>query len=87
MSFGDASRWTHPWILDEERSRPIIKKALDLGINFFDTANVYSTGASEEIVGRALKDYANRMRSSLLRKFISACNRDLTAPGFPARRF
>jgi aryl-alcohol dehydrogenase-like predicted oxidoreductase len=60
MSFGDASRWTHPWILDEERSRPIIRKALDLGINFFDTANVYSTGASEEIVGRALKDYANR---------------------------
>ncbi|CAI6050844.1 aldo/keto reductase [Cohnella sp. JJ-181] len=60
MSFGDASRWTHPWVLDEERSRPIIRKALELGINFFDTANVYSTGASEEIVGRALKDYANR---------------------------
>ncbi|SFB14087.1 Predicted oxidoreductase [Cohnella sp. OV330] len=60
MSFGDASRWTHPWILDEENSRPIIKKALDLGINFFDTANIYSTGASEEVVGRALKDYANR---------------------------
>ncbi|MFD2331849.1 aldo/keto reductase [Cohnella sp. GCM10020058] len=60
MSFGDVSKWTHPWILDEENSRPIIKKALDLGINFFDTANIYSTGASEEIVGRALKDYANR---------------------------
>jgi aryl-alcohol dehydrogenase-like predicted oxidoreductase len=60
MSFGDVDRWNHPWILDEENSRPIIKKALDLGINFFDTANIYSTGASEEIVGRALKDYANR---------------------------
>lgn len=60
MSFGDVSKWTHPWILDEENSRPIIKKALDLGINFFDTANIYSTGASEEIVGRALRDYANR---------------------------
>jgi len=60
MSFGDVSRWNHPWLLDEENSRPIIKKALDLGINFFDTANVYSTGVSEEIVGRALKDYTNR---------------------------
>jgi aryl-alcohol dehydrogenase-like predicted oxidoreductase len=46
--------------LDEENSRPIIKKALELGINFFDTANVYSIGASEEIVGRALKDFAKR---------------------------
>lgn len=60
MSFGVAERWVHPWVLDEENSRPIIKKALDYGINFFDTANVYSDGTSEEIVGRALKDYANR---------------------------
>ncbi|MBG9813213.1 aldo/keto reductase [Priestia endophytica] len=60
MGFGDAVNWVHPWVLDEEKSRPIIKKALDLGINFFDTANVYSHGVSEEILGRALKDYANR---------------------------
>ncbi|MHA6484220.1 aldo/keto reductase [Paenibacillus sp. strain BS8-2] len=60
MSFGVAERWTHPWVLNEENSRPIIKRALDLGINFFDTANIYSVGSSEEIVGRALKDYANR---------------------------
>lgn len=60
MSFGDAKQWIHQWVLDEERSRPIIKKALDLGINFFDTANVYSMGTSEEILGRALKDFANR---------------------------
>lgn len=60
MGFGVADRWIHPWVLDEERSRPIMKKALELGINFFDTANVYSDGTSEEIVGRALKDYANR---------------------------
>lgn len=60
MGFGDATRWVHPWVLDEENTRPIIKKALDLGINFFDTANVYSDGTSEEFVGRALKDYANR---------------------------
>jgi aryl-alcohol dehydrogenase-like predicted oxidoreductase len=60
MGFGDASRWIHKWVLDEENSRPIIRKALDLGINFFDTANVYSLGASEEILGRALKDFARR---------------------------
>lgn len=59
MGFGDA-QWVHKWVLDEEQSRPVIKKALELGINFFDTANVYSRGVSEEIVGRALKDYANR---------------------------
>lgn len=60
MSFGDAENWLHDWVLNEEESRPIIKKALDLGINFFDTANVYSLGRSEEILGKALNDYAER---------------------------
>lgn len=60
MSFGDAKNWVHKWALDEEQSRPIIKKALDMGINFFDTANIYSLGMSEEILGRAIKDYAKR---------------------------
>ena len=60
MGFGDAERWIHKWALNEENSRPIIKKALELGINFFDTANVYSIGRSEEILGPALKDFANR---------------------------
>src|SRR5215208_6555655 len=60
MGFGDATRWIHKWVLNEENSRPLIKKALALGINFFDTANVYSIGASEEILGRALKDFAKR---------------------------
>ncbi len=60
MGFGDAARWVHKWVLNEENSRPIIQKALEMGINFFDTANVYSIGASEEILGRALKDFANR---------------------------
>ncbi|CAM3067334.1 aldo/keto reductase [Paenibacillus sediminis] len=60
MGFGVAERWTHPWVINEEQSRPIIKRALELGINFFDTANIYSDGTSEEIVGRALKEYANR---------------------------
>ncbi|THF84875.1 aldo/keto reductase [Deinococcus sp. KSM4-11] len=60
MGFGDPNRWIHKWVLDEEHSRPVIQKALELGITFFDTANVYSLGASEEILGRALKDFANR---------------------------
>ena len=60
MGFGDAERWIHKWVLNEENSRPIIKKALELDINFFDTANVYSIGKSEEILGRALQDFANR---------------------------
>lgn len=60
MSFGDPQKWIHSWVLNETDSRKIIKKALDLGINFFDTANVYGLGVSEEILGRALKDYAVR---------------------------
>ncbi|MFL5270666.1 MAG: aldo/keto reductase [Anaeromyxobacteraceae bacterium] len=60
MSFGVPDRGPHPWTLDEERSRPFIKKALELGIVFFDTANVYSDGTSEEILGRALRDFARR---------------------------
>jgi aryl-alcohol dehydrogenase-like predicted oxidoreductase len=61
MSFGTAVGAVHnQWALNEEDSRIIIKRALDLGVNFFDTANVYARGVSEEISGRALKDYANR---------------------------
>jgi 1-deoxyxylulose-5-phosphate synthase len=60
MSYGAPDRGAHSWSLDEEQSRPYIKRALELGINFFDTANVYSEGTSEEIVGRALKDFARR---------------------------
>ncbi len=60
MGFGDPNRWIHKWVLDEENSRPVIRHALNLGINFFDTANVYSLGRSEEILGKALRDFANR---------------------------
>jgi len=60
MTYGEPDRGRHPWTLPEENSRPLIKQALDAGINFFDTANSYSDGSSEEIVGRALKDYARR---------------------------
>jgi aryl-alcohol dehydrogenase (NADP+) len=58
MTYG-TSKW-RPWILDEEQSRPFIREALEAGINFFDTANMYSNGASEEVTGRALRDFAKR---------------------------
>jgi aryl-alcohol dehydrogenase-like predicted oxidoreductase len=60
MTFGVPDRGAHPWTLDEGRSRPLIQQAVALGINFFDTANAYSDGTSEEIVGRALRDFADR---------------------------
>lgn len=60
MGFGDPQKWIHSWVLNEEDSRKIIKKALDVGINFFDTANVYGLGESEKILGKSLKDYAKR---------------------------
>jgi len=60
MSFGVPDRGGHPWSMDEQASRPFFKRALESGINFFDTANVYSDGTSEEITGRALKDLARR---------------------------
>ncbi|AHF78024.1 Aldo/keto reductase [Sodalis praecaptivus] len=60
MTFGEPARGRHAWTLPEESSRPLIQQALEGGINFFDTANSYSDGSSEEIVGRALKTYARR---------------------------
>ncbi|MFD4601436.1 aldo/keto reductase [Streptomyces sp. NPDC058464] len=60
MTYGLPDRGTHEWTLDEEASRPLIRQALEAGINFFDTANVYSDGTSEEIVGKALRDFARR---------------------------
>jgi aryl-alcohol dehydrogenase (NADP+) len=60
MSYGEPGRGAHPWSLDEEASRPFIRRAIEAGINFFDTANVYSAGSSEEITGRALKDFGKR---------------------------
>ena len=60
MSYGDPSDQNRTWVLRDEESRPFFKQALDAGVNFFDTANVYSIGVSEEITGRALKDFAKR---------------------------
>jgi 1-deoxyxylulose-5-phosphate synthase len=60
MTYGDPARGNHPWTLDEEASRPLIRRAVEAGITFFDTANVYSDGSSEEIVGRALGEMTRR---------------------------
>jgi len=60
MSFGLPDRGNHTWTLDEDASRPILRRALELGVNFLDTANVYSDGTSEEIVGRAVRELARR---------------------------
>jgi aryl-alcohol dehydrogenase (NADP+) len=60
MSYGEPDRGPHRWSLGEEDARPFFKQALDAGINFFDTANTYSAGSSEEITGRALRDFADR---------------------------
>ena len=60
MSFGAPDRGAHTWTLDEDASRPLLQRALELGVNFLDTANVYSDGTSEEIVGRALRDLTRR---------------------------
>lgn len=60
MTYGESGSGTHEWTLDEATSRPLIRQAIEAGINFFDTANAYSAGTSEEILGRALKDFAQR---------------------------
>jgi aryl-alcohol dehydrogenase-like predicted oxidoreductase len=66
MTYG-TPKW-RPWVLDEEASRPFVKRALELGINFFDTADMYSLGVSEEVTGRALRDFAQRDRIVLATK-------------------
>ena len=60
MSYGEPDRGTHAWSLTEEESRPHLRRALEAGITFYDTANVYSAGSSEEILGRAVRDFADR---------------------------
>src|SRR5687768_8412653 len=60
MSFGDPTRGGHAWALDDDRGRPIMRRAVEAGINFFDTANMYSGGSSEEVTGRLLKEFTRR---------------------------
>jgi aryl-alcohol dehydrogenase (NADP+) len=68
MSFGVPGQGDNNWSLDEDASRPLIRRALEAGVNFFDTANVYSAGTSEEILGRALAKYADRAEIVLATK-------------------
>src|SRR2546425_3819304 len=81
MTYGVPERGTHPWTLDEEKSRPFIRRAIELGINFFDTANAYSDGTSEEIVGRALRDFARREEVVLATKVFYPMHKGANARG------
>jgi aryl-alcohol dehydrogenase (NADP+) len=81
MSFGESGMGTHAWTLNEETSRQFMKKSLDAGINFFDTANVYSLGTSEEFVGRALRDYALRDEVVLATKVHGTMRKGRNAAG------
>src|SRR5437660_8400286 len=81
MTYGLPDRGTHPWTLDEEASRPFLRRALEVGINFFDTSNSYSDGTSEEIVGRALRDFARRDEVVLATKVFFPLRKDANARG------
>ncbi|MBQ4257019.1 MAG: aldo/keto reductase, partial [Oscillospiraceae bacterium] len=70
MGFGNAADGQHSWTVDEEHSREIIKRGLDLGVNFFDTAIAYQSGTSEQYVGRVLRDYARRDEVVVATKFL-----------------
>lgn len=70
MGFGDAEKGQHSWTIDEEHSREIIKRGLDLGVNFYDTAIAYQSGTSEQYVGRALRDFARRDDVVVATKFL-----------------
>lgn len=77
MGFGDAGRGQHSWTLDEEQSRRIIRRGLELGINFFDTAISYQSGTSEQYVGRALRDFARRDEVVTATKFLPRTNEEI----------
>src|SRR3954454_11863096 len=79
MTYG-SSKW-RDWVLDEQQSRPYIQRALEAGINFFDTANMYSDGVSEEVVGRALRDFARRDEVVLATKVFNPMRKDPNGRG------
>lgn len=79
MGFGDAREGQHSWTVDEEHSREIIKRGLELGVNFFDTAIGYQSGTSEQYVGRALKSYAKRDEVVVATKFLPRTLADIEA--------
>ncbi|MEO9340287.1 aldo/keto reductase [Mesorhizobium sp. SB112] len=81
MSYGDPTRGNHSWVLNEEDGRGYIRKALEAGINLFDTANVYSDGASEEVLGRAVRDFASRDEVVLATKIFYPMSHHVNAGG------
>ena len=81
MGFGDAARGQHSWTLDEEHSREIIRRGLELGVNFFDTAIAYQSGTSEQYLGRALRDFARRDEVVVATKFLPRTNEEIEAFG------
>src|SRR6266481_2053573 len=84
MTYG-SKKWRE-WVLEEEESRPFFRRALELGINFFDTADMYSLGVSEEITGRALKDFAARDRVVIATKLFSPMGDDPNQRGLSRKR-
>lgn len=79
MGFGDAAHGQHTWTIDEEHSREIIRRGLDLGVNFFDTAIAYQSGTSEQYLGRALKDFAKREDVVVATKFLPRTQDEIKA--------
>ncbi len=79
MGFGDASNGQHSWTVDEEHSREIIRRGLELGVNFFDTAIGYQSGTSEQYLGRALRDFARRDEVVVATKFLPRTNEEIAA--------
>ena len=79
MGFGDASNGQHSWTVDEEHSREIIRRGLELGVNFFDTAIGYQSGTSEQYLGRALRDFAKRDEVVVATKFLPRTNEEIAA--------
>lgn len=79
MGFGDAQNGQHSWTLDEAHSRQMIRRGLELGVNFFDTAISYQSGTSEQYLGRALRDYANRDEVIVATKFLPRTNAEIEA--------
>ena len=79
MGFGDPNNGQHSWTLDEEHSREIIKRGLELGVNFFDTAVVYQSGTSEQYLGRAIRDFAKRDEVVIATKFLPRTQDEIAA--------
>ncbi|MCW5653189.1 aldo/keto reductase [Hydrogenophaga sp.] len=81
MTYGDPTRGPHEWTLNEEASRPLLRQAIEAGINFFDTANVYSDGTSEEFLGRAIREFSRREEVVIATKVNGAMRQDPNALG------